>query len=189
MRDDREDLERVPLTWKPTDLGYGQLETIRKALEAEVLSPEMRAEALAALRHLYALSEYQGLKILSLNQFVCLDELGEPVTQAHFEALRDRAFGQARYTLSDVREVLQLGPEDRGRFAEALLDPPEMNQALREAFRRRADLLPPYEWGDVDPERDGDPIEQAQRGETLPLAEVQRRVDLDGEGDGDADQG
>lgn len=79
-------------TWKPGDLGYAQFEIVRLALEADVLTPVGRGEALEALWHIYALSEVQGMRALQLAPMVVVDELGEPVTQAQYEALRDQAF-------------------------------------------------------------------------------------------------
>jgi len=81
-------------TWKPRDLCYHQFEIIRQALEAEVPTQMMRGEALQALWQIYALSQVQRMRVLQLAPMVVVDERGEPVTQAQYEALRDRAFSR-----------------------------------------------------------------------------------------------
>lgn len=43
--------------------------------------------------------------------------------------------------MSHEPEVLHLSPEDQKVFAEALINPPPMNDALKRAFERREALM------------------------------------------------
>lgn len=83
---------------------------------------------------------------------------------------------QQRLTSEGRVEVLRRSPEDQASVAEAHGDSPASAETLREtlwqqdemwrsgAAQAGAELLPPYEWGTVDPERDGEAIRSVRQG-------------------------